>query len=442
MKHIQSLKAVVCTSLLTLIPLLAVAAPDAAPAADQKQIADAVMQVKSLINASAPDGSKIDTAPPTPEEIKKYTDMFGRAKKLIDDPKTWNKIPTNITLCVFSPEGAKGKGFDFAMKAVKDLPKFTQVAKNLGVDLNVKMTSPLDMHIDMASAKAKRKASTDVKIRVYTNEKIASEDFKAGQCDGVAMSNLRAKEYNDFIGSLDAIGAIPSYKHLTEAIQLLSKPEAAKYMVNKDYEVVAIIPVGAAYIMVNDRKINTLAKAAGKKIAVLDFDKTQAKMVQKIGAQPVSVDFTTLSGKFNNGQVDIMAGPALIFKPLELYKGMTAPDGTVKGAIVRFPLIQITGVMMMHRGKFPDGVGQLVREFSAMQTPMAYPFITETEQAIEPKYWMDVPAADKAGYIKLMRESRISLTKEGLYDKNMMSFLKKIRCQFDPSNYECSMTDE
>jgi hypothetical protein len=55
---------------------------------------------------------------------------------------------------------------------------------------------------------------------------------------------------------------------------------------------------------------------------------------------------------------------------------------------------------------------------------------------------MDVPAADKPGYIKLMRESRIEMTKEGYYDKRMMSFLKKIRCQFDPTNYECSMTDE
>jgi hypothetical protein len=193
---------------------------------------------------------------------------------------------------------------------------------------------------------------------------------------------------------------------------------------------------------VNDRKINSLAKAAGKKIAVLDFDKSQARMVQQIGAQPVSVDFTTLSGKFNNGQVEIMAGPALIFKPLELYKGMTGSDGKVKGAIIRFPVLQVTGVMIMHRGKFPEGVGQLMREFSAMQTPRVYPFIDETEQSIDAKYWMEVPASDKPGYTKLMRESRIAMAKEGYYDKRMMGFLKKIRCQFDPSNYECSMTDE
>jgi TRAP-type C4-dicarboxylate transport system substrate-binding protein len=256
------------------------------------------------------------------------------------------------------------------------------------------------------------------------------------------MSNLRAKEFNPFIGSLDSIGAIPSYKHLTEAIRLLSKPAAAKYMVNDDYETVGIIPMGAAYIMVNDRRINSLAKAAGKKIAVLDYDKSQAKMVQQMGAQPIAVDLTTIGGKFNNGQVDIMAGPALIFKPFELYKGMTAADGTVKGAIIRFPVLQVTGVLMMRRGKFPAGVGQLIREFAATQTPFAYEFINETEQAIDPQFWMDVPAAEKPGYTKLMRESRIQMTKEGFYDKRMMSFLKKVRCQSDPTHYECSLNDE
>ncbi|GAC1372928.1 MAG: hypothetical protein NVS3B3_07200 [Aquirhabdus sp.] len=440
MKINQLRASMLSVSLLLVSPMAAIAADSDI---DQKKLNDAILQTQKIINSSSPDGSKLaGDKPPTPEQMQAYADMFKRAKTLIDNPKTWDRIPSKVTLCVFSPEGAKGRGFDFAMGTVKDLPKFTQIAKSMGVDLKISMSSPMDMHIDMASSIAKRKASTDVKFRIYTNEKIASEDFKAGQCDGVAMSNLRAKEYNFFIGSMDAIGAIPSYKHLTEAIQLLSKPAAGNYMVNKDYEIVSIIPVGAAYIMVNDRKINSLAKAAGKKIAVLDFDKSQARMVQQIGAQPVSVDFTTLSGKFNNGQVDIMAGPALIFKPLELYKGMTAPDGKVKGAIIRFPVLQVTGVMMMHRGKFPEGVGQLVREFSAMQTPRVYPFIDETEQAIDEKYWMDVPNGDKPGYTKLMRESRIAMAKEGYYDKRMMGFLKKIRCQFDPSNYECSMTDE
>jgi TRAP-type C4-dicarboxylate transport system substrate-binding protein len=46
--------------------------------------------------------------------------------------------------------------------------------------------------------------------------------------------------------------------------------------------------------MVNDRNINTLAKAAGRKVAVFQFDPTQKKLVQNVGAQPVSVDLTSV----------------------------------------------------------------------------------------------------------------------------------------------------
>ena len=397
--------------------------------------------------ATAAQQQPVTTATPLPAkpditQLESFSELFANAKKFIDNPKTWDKIPAKVVLCVFSPGGANGEGFDFVLENIKELPKYTQIAKNMGLDLKITMKTPLDMHIDFASAKLKRKASTDVSFRIYTNERVATEDFKAGQCDGVAISNLRARAFNQFVGSLDSIGSIESYEQMSEAIRLLSKPAASKYMVNKDFEIVALVPLGAAYIMVNDRKINSLAKAAGKKIAVMDFDKSQAKMVQQIGAQPVAVDLTSIAGKFNNGQVDIIAGPALIFQPLELYRGMTEPNGNVRGAIIRFPVVHVTGVMMMHRGKFPDGIGQLMREFAATQTPLAYQFVDKIEKAIDEKYWIDVQEADKPGYQKLMRESRIAMTKEGYYDKNMMGFLKKIRCRFNPASYECRMNDE
>jgi hypothetical protein len=195
--------------------------------------------------------------------------------------------------------------------------------------------------------------------------------------------------------------------------------------------------LGSAFLLVNDRSINTLAKAAGKKIAVLDYDKAQAKLVQKVGAQPVSADVTTFGGKFNNGQVDIIGAPAIAFKPLELHKGL----GT-KGAIVRFPIAQITGNVIVRKSKFPEGYGQKSRDWVATQVPRAMGIIKKTEAEIPAKFWMDIPANDKIGYVKLMRESRIDLTKDGIYNKKMMSLLKKVRCQQDSSSFECALNDE
>lgn len=387
--------------------------------------------------------STVVAAPNTaPALAPPSSDLLKRTQALLDKPATWAKIPKEVTLCLYSPDGINGKGFQYARSYLSELPKYTKMAQEIGIDFNLKMISPTQFKIDLASRKLKRQASTDVYFRVYTDERVAAEDFKIKKCDGIAMSNLRARQFNHFVGSLDAIGAVPSYQHLTEVIQLLAKPEMGEYMVNKDYEITGIIPLGAAYIMVRDRAINSLAKAAGKKVAVLDFDKSQAKMVQRVGAQPVSVDFSSIAGKFNNGQVDIMAGPAIIFHPFELYKGMTDNTGKIKGAIVRFPLIQVTGVMMMHRNRFPEGMGQLVREYASTQLTPAYQFVDDTEKEIDAKYWMDIPDIDKLGYVKLMREARMDMTKEGYYHPKMMSLLKKVRCKITPAHYECSLTDE
>lgn len=375
-------------------------------------------------------------------EPKLSQSVLGRIQNLMDNPATWQKIPKDVTLCVYSPEGARGKAFEQAMSYLTEVPKYTQIAKDIGINLNVTMLNPLNLRLSIGYPKLKKSASTDVKIRVYTDERVMAEDFKLKKCDGAGMSNIRARQFNSFVGSMDAIGALLTYNQVNEAINLLARPEFANRMVNKDYEAVGIIPLGAAYILVNDRKINTLAKAAGRKVAVFDFDKTQAKLVQRIGAQPIAVDLTSVGGKFNNGEVEIMAAPALLFKPMELYKGMMGDNGQVKGAIIRFPLMQVTGVLMMQRGKFPDGLGQIVREVSALNFTPAYNFINEVETDIPVKYWMDVPDSDKPGYLKMMRESRIAMTQEGHYDKTMMQFLKRVRCKFAPTNYECSLTEE
>ena len=280
---------------------------------------------------------------------------------------------------------------------------------------------------------AAAKWGADVDLKPYTDERIAAEDFKAGQCDAVSLTGLRGRQFNTFTGSIDSIGAITTYDVLT----LLSNTKMAPYMVSGAYEVVGVMPLGAGYLLVNDRAINNLSKVSGKKIAVLDYDKSQAKMVQKIGAQPVASDIINFAGKFNNGQVDIVAAPAVAIKPLELYKGL----GT-KGAIIRFPIVQITGNVIINPKKFPAGFGQKSREYVATQVDKAFKNIEKTEKDIPAKYWMDVLEADKPGYIKLMRESRISLAAEGIYDKKMLSLLKRVRCKHDPASFECALKDE
>ncbi|MGK5736169.1 putative solute-binding protein [Acinetobacter junii] len=277
----------------------------------------------------------------------------------------------------------------------------------------------------------------DIELKVGTNEAVIAEDFKAGKCDGVSITGMRGRQFNKFTGSLDAIGAITDLKLAVKVMQGLASPVFGKLMVNGKYEVVGVIPVGDAYLLVNDRNINTVAKAAGKKIAVLDYDEAQKIMASQVGAQAVSSDITNFGAKFNNGQVDIIGAPAAAFKPLELHKGL----GT-KGAIVNYPILQVTGNLIIHPDKFPAGFGQKSREWVKSQLPRAFGILGKMKADIPQKYWMEVPESDKPGYQKLMRESRINLTAKGIYDKRMMKLLWQFRCKENPKNFECGLQDE
>ena len=54
----------------------------------------------------------------------------------------------------------------------------------------------------------------EVDMEAYTSESILSEDFKAGKCDAALMTGLKARTFNKFSGTIDAVGALPSLKHV------------------------------------------------------------------------------------------------------------------------------------------------------------------------------------------------------------------------------------
>jgi ABC-type amino acid transport substrate-binding protein len=318
--------------------------------------------------------------------------------------------PLNVKVCIFDPVGNNGP----AIQHAKDL---VLQAKRWNVFLD---------------------------IRAYTDERVAAEDFKAGQCDAVALSTFRAKQFNKFMGSFDAVGALQDYDQVRTAMNVLyTNPRVAPYMIEGPYQVGGIVPIGAVFVMVNDRSIDSIEKAAGKKVAVLDFDKSQAKMVQQLGAHPVPSDITNFSGKFNNGQVDIIAAPAIVFRPLELYRGMGE-----KGGIYRIPLVMMSASIVFRREKFLKEVPDLddkiqkIRNFAITYLDQAYALIDSVEKDIPERYWMDLNAEQKEKYFRMMREARLQLLQDGTYDPKMLGLLKKVRCKHNPESYECALKDE
>src|SRR5690606_6657076 len=207
---------------------------------------------------------------------------------------------------------------------------------------------------------AAQRHGVSIELKGYTDERVATEDFRTGQCDGVIATAFRTRQFNALTASIDSLGATTivkdgkinmpaSYDVVRRLVQTFADPKASKLMIEGNYEVAGVVPLGAAYPVINDRKLGTVEALAGKRMAAFDYDKAQAMMIQRIGGQPVSADIMNFSTKFNNGSVDFVGAPTLAYKPLELHKGI----GT-KGAMVRFPLLILTYQVILDRAKFPE----------------------------------------------------------------------------------------
>ncbi len=100
-----------------------------------------------------------------------------------------------------------------------------------------------------------------VELKVFTDERVAAEDLKAGFCDGLMMTGIRARQFVPFTGSIDAIGGLQDYTSLQTLIELLAHPKLAESQRHGAYETAGILPLGAAYLHINDRTINSVEKS-------------------------------------------------------------------------------------------------------------------------------------------------------------------------------------
>jgi len=281
----------------------------------------------------------------------------------------------------------------------------------------------------------------DFELKPYTDEGVAVGDFNSGQCDAVAATDLRTRPFNRFTGSLSAVGAIPTYDDLKTVLATLATPKAAPLMKDNGYEVLGIVPVGAGYLFVNDRSIDTAGELAGKRMATLDYQKDAIHMVNHVKATVVPSDITNFAGKFNNGSVDTAYAPAFAYEALELYKGVGE-----NGGVVDYPLAQLTIQVIARDGVLDDETAQKSREVAWGMYGQAMGLITGLEEAIPEEKWIRLQEADIEGYQEMFRENRLQLRDgshgaEKVYHPKMMSLLSKIRCSSNPSASECTASD-
>ena len=299
-------------------------------------------------------------------------------------------------------------------------------------------------------AVAMQRHGVDLELKAFNNEARATDDFKNGECDALVATAFRTRQFNAVAASIDSLGSTTivrdgkvdmkgTYEVLRKLIQTYAapSPQVTKLMTNGIYEIGGIVPVGAAYPFVNDRRLHSPESLAGKRISAFDYDKAQAAMIQRINAIPVSTDISNFHMKFNSGQLDMMAAPTMAYKPLDLQKGMGAKGGTV-----RFPLLIVSYQMVFNRNKFPDAFGEKSRSFWMSQFDRVLQVIRTADSTIPPQAWIDIEPEDAVKYTMLLRESRIQLAQQGLYDKRGLKVIKKIRCHVNPGDAECGTKSE
>ncbi len=273
-------------------------------------------------------------------------------------------------------------------------------------------------------------------LKPYINEKIVAEEMKSGVCDIANMSSIQARNFNKFTGTLDAPASMPTYKHLQMVMGTLAKPNAAKYMRVGDYEVVGIQPAGQVYLFTRDRNIQSLSDMAGKKIAILDTMPEMRQLVLDLGMTPVSSTMTNMFQKFNNGATDITAGPAIVYELMELNKGLGNTGG-----ILNVPLVQGNNQFVARWSKLPEGFAQKSREFFVANFEKNLGVIRAAEDKIPKNLWVALPENRRDEYNQQTRNIRFNFRKQNIYDANMLTLLRKVRCQLEATLAECTSAD-
>ncbi len=279
----------------------------------------------------------------------------------------------------------------------------------------------------------------DIDLIAYQDEGKAQQDFDAGKCDAVALTSIRARKYNKFAGSIDAIGAVTSnaiaQKAITFALDKRNKRRLVSNVNGEQLEIAGIAQIGLAYIFVRDKNIDTIEKAAGKKFAYLHYDPAQKNIVESMNLVAVPSDISDFVKKFNSGQVDVIAAPAYAYKPLEINKGLG------NGGLFNFPVVNITADIVIRSDKFPADFGMQSRQWFVKKLPQNFANIRRLEADMNAKK-MNLLGEDRVRYQKLLRTGRMNLTKQGIYDPVMMSVLKRARCTVERTNFECSLSGE
>ena len=269
-------------------------------------------------------------------------------------------------------------------------------------------------------------------VEAYTDEQEVVDRLRSGQCDTSIMSGAQAKQFNDFTGSIEALGGVPSRKHMKYLMQVLASTHAHKKMQQGDYHVVGVIPIGVNYLFTHDGKKPTLKRTFNGKAAVVSSDVSQKALFDGFGMKVVTAKNTAaVAGAYNLADADVLMAPLVGYNMFNLGAGLK------HGSIVDYPISQMTLQVVSRLDTIPPEVGQFLREDLFVKLNMLYREVEKNSREVpRDKMFKFSPREEKLLDTKIA-SIRQQVADEGGYHSGMMKLQRKIRCKIDKNREEC-----
>ena len=304
-----------------------------------------------------------------------------------------------LNICVFDLAGANGD----TMNLMRD---YTLAAKEWGVEVDIQV------HSILASA---------------------MEAFEQKKCKGLVADNYSTKKFNNFMGTIGAVGAMPNYEIAHRLFLALGSPKLKSKFINKNYEVVGYIPYGFAYFFTKDRSITSVQQLAGKRLGIMEVDPSQRRMAQKVGMVPIGMNIDNIATKFRRGEFDIVPSPLV---------GYQVFDGKAilgeRGGVANYPLAFISMNLVLHRGNYPEDFGSKSRQWFSQKSGHMIRVVQSWEKHIPAHMFYTIPKIDYPSYDKLTSQLRKEFIDNLTYDNTMINLMRHLRCSNDKNFIECN----
>jgi solute-binding AdeT-like protein len=271
-------------------------------------------------------------------------------------------------------------------------------------------------------------------LTLYASAQALLEEWHAGVCHAVWLPGELASGMIPS-STLQAFGGIPTADHARLLAQVLSSvsPSVEKWRSNDDYELMGLVFSGPAYLIFNKHAEGGSMSALLEGHRLATVNKAQTYFAKATGALPVPVDIENVATQFNNGSIDTMFATLHMIASLELNRGL-APDGAVFAA----PMYQSHYQLVARKGAFTTDQQEWSRRYFFNEVaPQMEKSVAQEKEWLKSLPLITPLSGDALAREEMLQQVRLEIRAAEIYDAEILTLMRKVRCKLDASRREC-----